>query len=60
MSRELGVAYVGLGNHCRMSHAPFLQELPQCETIGVADPAEVDLSGVRLAEDPVITKTTAS
>ncbi len=53
MGERLGVGYIGLGDHSR-SHVPFLNAIPLCETIGVADLQDVDLGSItNFTDNPV-------
>lgn len=56
MTEQLGIGYIGFGDHCSQSHEPFLEPSELTRTIGVADLADIDVSGVNFADDPIITK----
>ena len=57
MSETLGIGYIGFGDHCNQSHAPYLGALSDCETVGIADLQEVNVDVVsNLAPNPLLTK----
>ena len=60
MQETLGVAYIGYGTHCNLSHEPFLGQLELCEIVGIADRDEARLRAAQTArgliDRPVFTE----
>lgn len=56
MSERLGIGYIGFGEHCIRSHVPYLEQSALCETVGVADLADVELDDVTFVNNPIVTK----